>query len=47
VGVGHIKTHKSRREELTCQASGPGFQKAMIHMTIVGITEDEPDDKRN
>jgi hypothetical protein len=27
VRVGHIKTRKSRGEELTCQASGPDFQK--------------------
>jgi hypothetical protein len=41
---GHIETASAAERN---QASGPDFQKAMIHTTIVGITEDEPDDKHN
>jgi hypothetical protein len=38
----HIETRKYRGEELICHAAGPDFQKAMIHTTMVGLTEGEP-----
>jgi len=41
-GDGHFVTRKYGGEELVCQASGPDFQKAMIHTTMVGLEEDEP-----
>jgi len=42
-----ITTRKYSGEELVCQASGPNFQKAMMHMTILGLLDDEPADERN
>jgi hypothetical protein len=38
---GHIETREYRGEELVCQPSGPDFQKAMIHTTIVCPEKDE------
>jgi len=40
-------TWKYRGRELVCTASGPDFETAMIHTTLVGLQPDEPETDRN
>ena len=39
---GLLKTFKYRGRELLAYASGPDFENAMLHTTLMGIEKDEP-----